>query len=138
MPSKKHLIKKSISKKLSSKNQNIKSKIESASARHLKRKKKFKTTLIILVIALAVIIVALLNQLGIIESQFKNPLAEPQEYFIEDRCSLIVGQLIHTIGDSDTCELRCKTECEVRKQTYHDSKFTEIEEDCNSCNCFCR
>ena len=102
------------------------------------RSRNFRIVLIILAILLAGIIFALLVESGYIENPLRSSFSSPELFVIEDSCSLIVGQLIHTIENSDTCEMRCKTECSVREMSFHDSEFVEKENDCNECNCYCK
>ncbi len=108
------------------------------SKKQKKSRKGIFITIILLIALLILIILILLFQLNII----KNPLgkfnSKPQLFSIKDECSLIVGKLIHNIKDEGSCQLICKSNCEVRSLNFYNSEFKEIENDCNECNCYCK
>jgi len=130
-------------KRLSSRKKYLKDyRLENNLSKGLKKRSfksiNFGIIIIFLIIALLAIILILLVEFKIIDNPLDNPLSQPQLFDIEDRCSLIVGQLMHTIEGSDSCEIRCGTECEVREMNFYDSEFTKHENDCNSCECYCK
>ncbi len=94
--------------------------------------------IILLIVLLLVIIPILLFQLNIIGNPLKNLNSKPQLFVIKDECSLIVGKLIHNIKDEGSCQLICRSNCEVRSLNFYNSEFKEIEKDCNECNCYCK
>ena len=107
-------------------------------AKKSKVSKRFISILIILLSAILVIIIPLLLiQIGLIKNPLNYLPSSPELFTIEDKCSLIVGQLIHNIGDEDSCQQICKSNCEVREMQFYSSEFEKKEEDCNKCNCYC-
>lgn len=107
------------------------------------RKKSWKsslvvTILIVLLVVLVILVPVLLYQLGMISNPFKNLHLESKEFVVRDDCSMIVGNLIHSIQDQDVCGQKCRTDCGVRNLFYQDSKFTERPGDCNECKCYCK
>ena len=113
-------------------NQKVKTK------KYFSKKSKLGFILVILAVILAIIMMLLLIEFRMIKNPIKNPLAQPQLFVIDDKCSLIVGQLMHTINDGDGCEMRCKTDCDVRKMDFYNSEFIKNEKDCNNCECYCK
>jgi nitrate reductase NapE component len=111
--------------------------VKKAKKKKFLSKKAFSILIFVLFFVLVVSCVGILAEYGIFKN-VKNPLAKPVLFVIEDKCSLIVGQLISTIRDEETCELKCKSECNVREMTYVREEFILIEDDCNVCNCFCK
>jgi len=107
-------------------------------ASKIPRKKKILLTIELLLIFLAVLVLFLLFQFGFIKNPIKKINLEPEFFDIKDNCAMIVGQLIHTIDNEVTCELVCKTNCETREMKFYSSEFTEKENDCNGCACFCK
>ena len=103
-----------------------------------KKSKKIIIGAIILILLLSVIILILLIQFKIIKYDFKSFALKPELFKIEDKCSVIVGQLIHTVNNEGTCMMKCKTECEVRDMKFFNLEFIEIENDCNKCSCYCK
>lgn len=63
---------------------------------------------------------------------------EPELFRIKDECSLVMGNLIHSIKDEGECKLRCFNDCGIRRMEYDLSKFREVTNSCNSCDCYCR
>lgn len=63
-----------------------------------------------------------------------------QEYKVEvkDECSIIMGNLLHTIRDSTDCNLQCNNRCNIDGNKFVDSEFTLLNNSCNSCNCYCK
>ena len=112
------------------------------SAKPMKRRKlnrkNTKLALILLIIALLALVFILLVQFGFVNNPFEKLNREPELFRVEDSCSLIVGQLIHTINNADECEVRCKANCELRESDFHNSEFSQREKDCNLCNCYCK
>ncbi|GBE20088.1 hypothetical protein BMS3Abin17_00822 [archaeon BMS3Abin17] len=92
--------------------------------------------IIILTIFLTTLFLYLLVQFNII-SPLKKISLGPKLFMLEDECTLVVGKLIHTIKDDNTCEFRCKTNCEVREMLFYKSDFLKNQGDCNECTCYC-
>jgi len=138
MPEKSQKGRKKPSKTKQLKNHKLEKSQKVKTKKYSHRKNKFGFFLVILAILLATIITILLIEFKVINNPIKNPLAKPQLFVIDDKCSMIVGQLIHTINDGDGCEMRCKTECGVRKMDFYNSNFIKKQNDCNGCNCYCK
>lgn len=98
----------------------------------------FGLILIILFVSLLVLVPILLFQIGLVKNPFTNLHIEPREFNVVDECSMIVGNLIHSIQDEGVCEQRCKIDCDVRGLFFYDSEFSESPNDCHKCRCFCR
>ena len=102
----------------------------------VKDKNILSIIIILFLILLFLLIIILLDfqiiNLSLIEKK------EIKEFQIIDSCSLIVGKLIHMIGDEDRCKMLCKTNCETRKMHFFDSNFNIVENNCNSCKCYCK
>jgi len=118
---------------------------QKTSSKKVKNKKKqvlHKKTMLVIMIVLALFLVVLSLILLVQFNFIKNPLekisSEERIFAIKDECSLIVGQLIHTIKDGITCELKCKTNCNAFDMKFHDSKFIENTGDCHRCECTCK
>jgi len=113
---------------------------QSRSNKHKLTKKSLLVIIALLFISLAVLALFLLSEFGVIQnfSFLKDFSLEPQLFTLKDECSLIVGQLIHTIKDPESCELKCKNNCNIREMKFHDSEFTERQSDCHKCECYCR
>jgi len=98
---------------------------------------RFKWAVIAAAVVLITLILALLIQTNTIANPLRGLLAKEQTFSISDDCSLIVGQLIHTIASDDVCEMRCKTYCQTREISYTNHLFTTRQNDCNVCECSC-
>jgi hypothetical protein len=94
--------------------------------------------LIIFVLILGGLVLGLLFEFNIIGNPLSAMTAKTQVFFVEDRCSLIVGQLIHTLNDESECKVRCRTTCELRGVQFYDFEFVQKTEDCNTCKCYCK
>jgi len=101
-------------------------------------KKTMLFLMVILALFLAVLSAILLVQFNIIKNPLEKITQEKRVFNIKDECSLIVGQLIHTIKDDSTCELKCKTNCNSFDMNFDNSEFTAKKEDCNGCECTCK
>jgi|WetSurMetagenome_2_1015567.scaffolds.fasta_scaffold437832_2 hypothetical protein len=107
-------------------------------------KKKFFTkrvvyiALILFILILACLVLALLFEESIISNPFATFTAKTQIFSVEDRCSLIAGQLIHTLSNEEDCKVRCRTTCELRNTQFQNSEFLQKEKDCNICKCYCK
>ncbi len=114
------------------------SKVKSRGKAHHLGRRTIKAYLSVLLILLAAVLFSLLVDYGFVKNPLNLGAREVQTFAIVDECSLIVGQLVHTVGDEDVCEMRCKTECGVKMGEFIESDFEEIENDCNKCSCFCK
>jgi hypothetical protein len=101
-------------------------------------KKVVYAILIIFVLILGGLVLALLFEYSLIKNPFAKLTAEVQVFSVEDRCSLIAGQLIHTLSNEDECKVRCKSTCESWNTQFQNSEFLQKEKDCNICNCYCK
>jgi hypothetical protein len=101
-----------------------------------------KIYLIILLLLLLTLFTIILLWLLIEINAIKNPFTEinytPRLYVIKDDCTLIQGQLIHSIKDESICELRCKSDCTLRSMSFVKSEFNQKTDDCSTCNCYCK
>lgn len=109
---------------------------------HRKSQKRLFVQIVIALLLLVVLflIFELLIENGYIENPFGD-LAfnnEVQQFSVPDSCSIIAGQLIHTLLGEGECEVRCKQDCELRDLSYYDYEFTERLGDCHICDCYCR
>jgi hypothetical protein len=71
---------------------------------------------------------------------FAKDLGEEVEldFFINDECSIIAGQLIHVINNEGNCKIMCRAHCEVREKEYSNSSFMTRENACHQCHCYCK
>jgi len=121
------------------------SKKQKTSSKKVKNKKKHvlhKKTMLVIILFLALFL-TILSLILLVQFNFiKNPLEKislkERIFEIKDECSLIVGQLIHTIKDESTCEIKCKTNCDAFDMNFQNSEFTEKNEDCHTCKCTCK
>lgn len=93
--------------------------------------------LISLIVIVVILLYFLLIQTHAIENPFIEIAKDDFEVNSTDRCSLIAGQLIHTIKDEDECRNICFSECEVRGASLEDFTFEERLNNCNACTCYC-
>ncbi|MFH1290670.1 MAG: hypothetical protein ABIH92_04650 [Nanoarchaeota archaeon] len=112
-------------------------KARKAEKKKKRRSKVFPVVIVILLVALVVLVPVLLVQGGYVDNPFEDFNAEPQLFLIKDECSVIVGNLIHTMNDEDDCSLKCKNECGVREMEFYESHFIQREGDCHMCECYC-
>ncbi len=102
---------------------------------------KNKTLNKILIIFLILFIVATLIISAIylgVTNYFLNKFEEPELIVLQDECSLLMNNIIHQIKDEDGCKIMCLGECEVREKEFVNSEFILREENCHTCNCYCR
>lgn len=103
-----------------------------------KKLKKTKKRVLISIITIAVIILVLIfintNSVQGIKDIFK----EPEKIVIEDRCSLVMGNVFHEIKNSGECEISCKNNCELRGKKFVESEFIKSQDSCHTCNCYCK
>lgn len=88
-----------------------------------------------IIILFLVLVGLLLMQFCPLEEIFKK--ASVETVIIEDKCSLILGSVIHQIKDDASCFIMCKNECAVRGKNIKDHRFSSLNESCNSCLCNC-
>lgn len=62
---------------------------------------------------------------------------EPKKFEVVDECGVIMGRLIHQVRDKDDCELQCKNFCDIKDMSFDSFDFTESEESCHKCDCYC-
>ena len=85
-----------------------------------------KTSLIILLVAIAVILIVFLMFSG-----------SHTTYDIEDKCGRFINLFSHTIDDENTCHVRCSQQCEAKGSAYGNIEFVKKEGECNTCTCTC-
>lgn len=103
-----------------------------------KNLKKTKKILLILMISIAVLILILLYFNATSSDGFNSLFDKPEKITIEDRCSLVMGQLFHEIKNEDECRIKCKSNCEVRGKNFAESEFIKNNNSCHTCNCYCK
>jgi hypothetical protein len=106
----------------------------------MKKKKKIKISkvLIILTILLSIIlIVTILIQLDI-KGRIDKVFAEPKLLTIEDKCSLIMNNLLHEIKNEDDCKIRCNNQCNLENMRTLKSEFITPNNSCYACKCYCK
>lgn len=101
-------------------------------------RKSAKLLIFLLVLLLVFSIFIFLVQQKILRNPFEDYGKVEQKFSVRDECSLIVGNLIHTIDDEGICEARCKTQCGVREMSFVRSEYKKVEKDCNICDCYCK
>lgn len=102
------------------------------------RKKAIKKILIVVLIIFILIFILLLSiQYGIID-YFKKISKEPEKIVINDDCSAYFGRIIHTIKSEGDCKINCNNDCSIRKMNFLRLEFTEYQDKCNICNCYCK
>ena len=62
---------------------------------------------------------------------------ENHKITIDDKCTVFVGNVIHTIGTDAQCQLRCSTQCQTFSETMKSFSFAQGK-GCNSCTCICQ
>lgn len=114
---------------------------------HLKKSKTKRTLfsskpmlafVILLSIIALVLIVLLLVQTGVMNNPLNIFTKRAVSFSINDVCSLIVGNIIHPIPTEDACAGNCRASCEVREKGFVKSEFVKNENDCNTCQCYCK
>ena len=110
-------------------------------AKKIKKNFLTKRLLNVIIIMLAVLFLFMMFflsiELNLINNPFSNILQEPQKFEIPDQCSIIAGQVIHTIENEDSCRIICRAQCETRNLEFYDSEFHESLEECHLCDCYC-
>ncbi len=101
----------------------------------MRKKKNFKRNLIVLYILFAVLILLVLINLRVWEYLGEK---EIKVITLEDRCSVLFNNILHTIKDESGCENYCRAECSTRDMDFYKSEFSLNLEGCNSCKCYCR
>lgn len=102
-----------------------------------KRRRFLRKNNLILILAICLVVIGIFL---LIENEFiENPFTSREPVTIEARdfCSLIAGNVLHTINNGDECRLQCLAQCETRDMSLGDSEFNKIENDCNTCSCYC-
>lgn len=107
--------------------------------RNKKRHKLSRKILIIIFIILMSLLVLtslhLLTEGGVIKYK---PKIEDRNFSIEDKCSIIVGKIVHPIDREDECINKCIAQCETYSLTYDKTEFELKNNSCNACGCFCK
>jgi hypothetical protein len=103
---------------------------------HKEKEKRKKIVRILL--ALGTLLLLLLGGLFFIEKGVFEKPRETQKFTLLDECSLVLGNLLHSINEQGECRLRCKNNCEIRNLNFENSEFREEENNCHTCDCYCR
>jgi hypothetical protein len=106
---------------------------------NLKRKKSktIKIMMIFLIFLVIAFVIILLLDFGALDS-FVKMFKEPKKYNVNDKCSLIMNNILHQIKNTDDCKIRCKDECNLRTLEYYSSDFEAMNNSCNTCECYCK
>ncbi len=101
----------------------------------MKKKKPYKKAIIVFWI-----LVILLLVLTLIDFKFWKYLEKKEIIFValQDRCSLMFDNILHTIKDDSGCENYCRAECITRGIEFYKTEFYLKEDSCNICNCYCK
>jgi hypothetical protein len=104
-------------------------------------KLKTKTSKSILIIILILIILLLV--LSVLEFFPEKIPSNSEEKLIniQDKCGIILGNLIHEIRDKEDCDLRCFNECNIQNLEKVKIEFSNTPKENNSCyqcDCYCK
>jgi hypothetical protein len=101
----------------------------------MKRKKFHKTTIIIFwTLIILLVLLTLINLKFWKYFEKKEIILVP----LQDRCSVMFDNLLHTIKDDSGCENYCRAECITRSVEFYKTEFYLKEDSCNICNCYCK
>jgi len=100
--------------------------------------KKAKKAVFISIIAIAIIALVLTFVDTRTPQSLSEMFEEPEKIVIEDRCSLVMGNLFHEIKNKEECRIKCKSNCEVRGEEFSESEFIKNNSSCHTCNCYCK
>jgi len=101
------------------------------------KKIKISKILIILIIILSLILlIIILIQLDI-KNKIDKIFAEPKILTIEDKCSLIMNNLLHEIKNEDDCKIRCNNQCSLENMRVYKSELITPQNSCYACKCYC-
>jgi len=90
------------------------------------------------IIALIFFLAIMAISLFLFEKYYLDKKENSQEKIeIKDRCTLMLGNLIHQIKTENNCITICEQECEAKNKNYEKVEFLASEADCNTCNCYC-
>jgi hypothetical protein len=67
---------------------------------------------------------------------FEGP-NEVQVFTLEDRCAVVMGNLIHQVRDTGECHVKCVNECKIRELNFDHVEFVAQNVSCNDCECYC-
>jgi len=67
---------------------------------------------------------------------FQGP-NEVQVFPLEDKCALVMGNLIHQVRDVGECHVKCVNECKIRELNFDHVEFVAHDVSCNDCDCYC-
>lgn len=101
----------------------------------MKRKKSRKVTTIIFWFLIILLISLILINLKFWEYIKKKEIIMVP---LQDRCSIMFDNLLHTIKDDSGCENYCRAECITREAEFYKTEFYSKENSCNICNCYCK
>lgn len=100
------------------------------------KRKKSKKTIKIIFWALIILLILLI----LINLKFWKYFEKKEIILIplQDRCSIMFDNLLHTIKDNSGCENYCRAECTTRDIEFYKTEFCLKENSCNICNCYCK
>ncbi|MCD4771328.1 hypothetical protein K8R30_02825 [archaeon] len=79
-----------------------------------------------------VLIGLILSNFGVFDSP-----NEVQVFSLEDKCALVMGNLIHQVRDTGECHVKCVNECKIRELNFDHVEFVAHDVSCNDCDCYC-
>src|SRR3989339_612863 len=68
----------------------------------------------------------------------KKNFRDPEYLLIKDECALIMGNLIHKIQNEGECKIACQNSCKIKGYFYFNSTFVSFNNQCNTCDCYCK
>ena len=101
----------------------------------MKRKRKIKNLLKIILLLTAILMILILINIKFWKYFDKEDI---KIVSLQDRCSIMFENILHTIKDDSGCENYCRAECITRDMSFYKSEFEAMEDSCNTCNCYCK
>jgi len=102
-----------------------------------KRRNEKNLTSVYLLFGVGVILVLVLIGLFMGSWGLFEPKEEAQNFYIIDKCAIVMGNLIHQIRDNGECHIKCINECGLLDLDFDHIEFLGKNNDCNDCKCFC-
>ena len=97
-----------------------------------------KLAITLLIIGLLILVIILLIDTNTIQNPLNALGKETRKIEIKDACAIIAGKLINTIGEEDICKNACVAECESLQGLVKGIEFSQVQNACNKCSCYCR
>jgi hypothetical protein len=100
-----------------------------------KNKKNLNSVYLLFIVVFLLILILIglfMGNLGLFEQK-----KEAQDFYIIDKCAIVMGNLIHQVRDEGECRVKCINECGLLDLDFEHVDFLRKDNDCNDCNCFC-